>query len=261
MEEVRVVILMVRHLTHSEVWRILGACPGITFCSVQAPDADGYRRVEIRAYAMEACQHCEMSLMRAQMEALLRRVQGAGFMPRDDCVVATLRLSNGARMKDNGRAVWRHHPDNQMIIRYPKGLDHAAMGGNRSEVFQWICTVSDVESMEAVEQGDTVAVSVRFLHDDYGEVIGDVYRPMDEIVDLCFGARGLNLQAIEARRTDLRLEARGRLEAREHGEDDSSEDDESVRSGWGRVRPSLGNELVLWNHEDVRSKQDGNPQL
>ena len=147
-----------------------------------------------------------------------------------------------------------------MIIQYPRGFDHLVMRKNRAEVLQWICLVSDMESMEAMEQGDTVAVSVRFLHDDYGEVIGDVYRPMDEIVDLCFGARGLNLQAIEARRTDLRLEARGRLEAREHGEDDSSEDDESVRSGWGRVRPSLGNKPVLWTHEEVRSKRDGTPQ-
>ena len=193
MDAVRVGIVKVRDLTHLEVWRILGADPGITYCSVEAPDADGYRRVEIRADTKEACLHCEMSLMMAQMEALSRRVQGAGFMPRDDCVVTTLRLSGGARMKDNGRAVWRHHPDNQMIVHYPKGLDLVAMGENRSEVFQWICTVSDVESMEAVEQGDTVAVSVRFLHGDYGEVIGDVYRPMDEIVDLCFGARGLNL--------------------------------------------------------------------
>ena len=260
MEEIIEVTLRVRHLTESTVMRILWADPGTTYGSVEAPDADGYRQVDIRADTMEACLRCELSLMRAQMDALSRRVQGAGFLPRDDCVVAILPLSNGARMTDNSRAVWQHHPDNQMIIHYPQGLDHVAMGENRSEVFQWICTVSDVESMEAVEQGDTVAVSVRFLHDDYGEVIGDVYRPMDEIVDLCFGARGLNLQAIEARRTDLRLEARGRLEAREHGEDDSSEDDESVRSGWGRVRPSLGNEPVLWNREDMRSKRDGNPQ-
>ena len=180
-------------------------------------------------------------------------------MPRDDCVMSTLRLSGGARMKDNGRAVWRHHPDNQMILRYPKGLDLVAMGENRSEVLQSIRRVSNVESVEAVEQGDTVAVTVRFHHDDFGEVIGDVYRPMDEIVDLCLYARGRNLRAIEARRNELRFEA-SYFEARERGEDDTSEDDESVRSGWGRARPSLGNEPVSWTHEEVRAKRDGNPQ-
>ena len=135
MDEVHVVILRVRHLTHSEVWRILGADLGITYCSVEAPDADGNRQVEIRADTKEACLHCEMSLTSEQKEALSRCLYGAGFMPRDDCVVSTLRLSGGARMKDNGRAVWRHHPDNQMIVHYPKGLDLVAMGENRSEVF------------------------------------------------------------------------------------------------------------------------------
>ena len=59
-----------------------------------------------------------------------------------------------------------------------------------------------------MEQEDIVAVSVRFLHDDQGEMIGNVYRVLDEVVDLCYGARGLNLQAIEARRRDLELDAR-----------------------------------------------------
>ena len=78
MEEVRVGTLRVRHLTESEVCRIVRADPGTTYCSAEAPDADGYQHVEIRSDTMEARLHCELSLMRAQTNALVERcVQGA----------------------------------------------------------------------------------------------------------------------------------------------------------------------------------------
>ena len=62
---------------------------------------------------------CKLSLQKAQVDALARRVQGAGVPPQDDCVVVSLPLSNAVRMTDDRRAVLQHHPDNQIIIEYP----------------------------------------------------------------------------------------------------------------------------------------------
>ena len=77
MDEGHVVMLRVRHLTESEVQRILWADPGTTYCSVEAPDADGCQQVEIRADTMKTCLHCELSLMRAETNALAGRVKEA----------------------------------------------------------------------------------------------------------------------------------------------------------------------------------------
>ena len=118
---------------------------------------------------MEASLRCQLSLRRAEVDVLLRRAQGAGVPPRDDCAVVVLPVSNDVRMTVDGRAVLQHHPDNQMIIEYPARLDRLAMGENRAEVLQGISAVSNVKSMEATEQEDTVAVLARFFHDDQGK--------------------------------------------------------------------------------------------
>ena len=135
---------------------------GITHYSVEGSDADEYRKTFFQAETMEASLRCQLSLRRAQVDVLSRRAQGAGVPPRDDCVVVVLPLSNDVRMTDDGRAVLQHHPDNQIIIEYPRRLDCLAMGENRAEVLQRIGVVSNVKSMEATEQADTVAVSARF---------------------------------------------------------------------------------------------------
>ena len=84
-------------------------------------------------------------------------------LPRDDCVVVVLPLSNDVRVTVNGRAVLQHHPDNQMIIEYPQRLDRLTMEGNRAKVLKRIGAVSNVKSMKATEQEDIVAVSARFF--------------------------------------------------------------------------------------------------
>ena len=87
-------------------------------------------------------------------------------------------------MADDGRAVLQPHPDNQVIIEYPRRFDRLAMGENRAEVLQRIGVVANVRGMEATEQADTVTVSARFVHDDQGEVIGDVFGAVDRVMNL-----------------------------------------------------------------------------
>ena len=108
----------------------------------------------------------------------------------------------------DGRTLLQPHPDNQLVIEYPLRFDRLAMGENRAEVLQRIGVVANVRGMEATEQADTVAVSARFVHDDQGEVIGDVFGVVDEVVNLCHGAREQNHHVIKSRRRVLELEAR-----------------------------------------------------
>ena len=68
--------------------------------------------------------------------------------------------------------------------------------------------MANVRGMEATEQADTVAVSARFVHDDQGEVIGDVLGAVDEVMNLCHGTREQNHHAIESRRRVLEIEMR-----------------------------------------------------
>ena len=117
-------------------------------------------------------------------------------------------MSNVVRMTNDGRAVLQHHPDNPMIVEYPRRFDRLATGENRAEALQRIGVVANVKSMEPTEQADTVAVSARFFHDDQGEAIGDVFGVVDEVMNLCHGAREQNYHAIEAHRRVLELEAR-----------------------------------------------------
>ena len=64
------------------------------------------------------------------MDALVRRVQGAGDLPWHDCVVAVFPLSNIVKMADDRRALVQPHPDNQVVIKYPRRYDLLAMGDN-----------------------------------------------------------------------------------------------------------------------------------
>ena len=68
---------------------------------------------------MESCLRAEASLQRTQVDALVRRVQGAGDLPWDDCVVTVFPLSNVVSMADDGTALVQPHPDNQVVIQYP----------------------------------------------------------------------------------------------------------------------------------------------
>ena len=101
-------------------------------------------------------------------------------------------MANFVHMTDDGRAVLLHHPDNQIIIEYPRHLDRLAMRGNRAEVLQR-SVVFNMKSMEATEQADTVTLSARFFHDNQGEAIGNVFGAVDEIVDLCHLGEGTKL--------------------------------------------------------------------
>ena len=53
---------------------------------------DDYRQVVIRAETIEPCLRAEASMQRTQVDVLVRRVQGAGDLPWDDCVVAMFPL-------------------------------------------------------------------------------------------------------------------------------------------------------------------------
>ena len=118
---------------------------------------------------------------------------------------------------------------------------------------------------------------------------GDVFGTVDEVVNLCHGARNQHNHAIETCRRALELEARAhtgpvvppgppvqfnlnaaghafladfglRLMNEEDREDDESEDDVSVVSGWGRVRSQFGPNPIVWNDEEMLTQRDGNPQ-
>ena len=143
--------LKVRHLTASIVTRILRMDKGVTHFSVGSSDAGECRKAFFQTETMEASLRCHLSLRRAHVDVLSRRTQGAGFPPRDDCVVVVLPLWNDVRMTGDGRAVLQHHPDNQVIIEYPQRLNRLAMGENRAEVLQGIGAVSNAKSMEATE--------------------------------------------------------------------------------------------------------------
>ena len=164
-------------------------------------------------------------------------------------------------------------------------------------MLQLIATVANVRGMEATEVADIVTVSARFVTDDQGNMTSDVFRAVNEIVDLCHGARSQNQHAVETRRRGLELEARAhagpvrvpgppvqfnpngaahaflaaaghaflaerglQLADEEDSKDDGSEDDGSDGSGWGRQRPGMGPDPDVWTNGEVRTQRDGNPQ-
>ena len=86
---------------------------------MEGSDDDDYLKIFIRAETMEACLFCEIALRRAQVDELSKRTQGASVLPRDDCVVMVIPLTNLVRMTDDGRAILLHQPDNQVVIEFP----------------------------------------------------------------------------------------------------------------------------------------------
>ena len=195
--------LRVHHLTKSTATRILQSDRKITYASVTGSDSDEHLKVFIRAETMEACLYCEIALLRAQVDEMSKRTQGASVPPRDDCVVVVIPLKNLVRMTDDGRAILLHRPDNQVIIEYPRHLDRIALRDDREEVLQTISVVTNVKSIEATEQADIVTLSTRFFHNEQGEAVGHVMSVADDIVDLCHGAKDQNHRAVEARKGAL----------------------------------------------------------
>ena len=107
-------------------------------------------------------------------------------------------LKNLVRMTDDGRAILLHHPDNQVIIEYPRHLDRIALRDDREEVLQTIRVVTNVKSIEATEQADTVTLLAQFFHNEQGEAVGHVMSVANEIVDLCHGAKDQNHHAVDS---------------------------------------------------------------
>ena len=73
-----------------------------------------------------------------------------------------------------------------------------------------------------------------FFHDDQGEAIGNVFGAVDEIVDLCHGARGRNHHAIETRRRAIEAGARecaGPVDANSHVHPSGEEEAVDAASG------------------------------
>ena len=171
------------------------------------------------------------------------------------------------------------------------------MGNDRAEVLQRIATLANVRGMEATELADIVVVSVRLITDDQGNMTSDVFRAVNEVVDLCHGTRSQNQHAVKTRRRGLELETRAHtgpvvlagppvhfnpnaaahaflaaaghaflteqgLQLADEGDikDDGNKDDGSVGSGWGRERAAFGPNPVFWTDGKVRTQRDGNPQ-
>ena len=74
-------------------------------------------------------------------------------------------------------------------------------------MLQLISVVTNVKSIEATEQADTVTLSGRFFYNEQGEAVSHVMSVVDEIVDLCHGAKDQNHHAVEARKRALEMEA------------------------------------------------------
>ena len=91
-----------------------------------------------------------------------RKLWEEGFPLRDDSVTLVVPLSNEVHMTNEGRAILKQHPYNQVFFEYPRRLDLLAMGENRSKVLREISTAADLRNMEATEQEDVVTVSARF---------------------------------------------------------------------------------------------------
>ena len=193
MDEMHEVSLGVHHSVVRTVMRLSETVRAATGCTqvtlTESSELDEYRQVLIRATTIESCLRAEASLQRTQVAALVTREQAAGDMPSDDCVVVVFPLRNVVSMADDGTALMQPDPDNQVIIQYPRRLDLLAMGDDRAEVLQRIATVANVRGMEATELADIVAVSARLVTDNQGNMTSDVFRAVNEIVDLCHGAR------------------------------------------------------------------------
>ena len=99
MDEMHEVSLRVHHSVVWTVMRLSEMVRADTRCTqvtlAEGSELDDYRQVLIRAITIESCLRAEASLQRTQVDALVRRVQGAGDMPCDGCVVAVFPLWNG----------------------------------------------------------------------------------------------------------------------------------------------------------------------
>ena len=105
---------------------------------------------------------------------------------------------------------------------------------DREEVLQTIRVVTNVKSIEATEQADTVTLLARFFHNEQGEAVGHVMSVADEIVDLCHGAKDQNHRAVEARKGALEAEVReviNSIDAKDHEHSTVDEEAENTASG------------------------------
>ena len=274
---------------NSVVWTVMGLSETVradTRCTqvtlAEGSELDDYRQVLSRAATIESCLRAKASLQRTQVDTLVRRVQGAGDLPWDDCVVTVFPLWNVVSMADDGTALVQPDPDNQVVIQYPRRFDLLAMGEDRAEVLQRIATVANIRGMEATEVTDTVLVSARFVTNDQGNMTSDMFRAVNEIVvDLCHVVRSQNQHAVETRRRGLELEARAQagpvvlagppvklnlnaghaflaewgLQLTNKGDSLADEgdikDDRSVGSGWGKERPPFGPDPVSLTDNEV----------
>ena len=133
MDEMHEVSLRVHHLVMLTVMTVAETVRAGTGCKemilAEGLELDEYRQVIIRAAMIESCLRLEVSMQRTPVEALVRRVQGAGDLPAGDCVLAAMfPLGNVVSMGDDGRALVQPHPDNQVVIQYPRCYNLLAMG-------------------------------------------------------------------------------------------------------------------------------------
>ena len=172
----------------------------------EGSELDEYRQVVIRATTIESCLRAEVSMLRTQVEALARRVQGAEDLPSDDCVVAVFPLGNVVSMGDD--ALGAASPGQPGSNTVSQTLRSPSYGGRQGGGAATDCYGGQHQGMEATEVADTVSASARFITDDQGNMISDMFRAVVEIVDLCHGARSQNRHAVEARRRGLEVKAR-----------------------------------------------------
>ena len=212
MDEIHEVSLRVHHSVVGEVFEVLETVRADTGCTevtlAEGPELGGFLRFLIRATTTESSLRAEVELQRTQVDELVRGVQAAGDQPWEDSVVAVYPLRHAVSMAEDGMALMRPDPDRQVVIQYPRRLDPLAMGNDRAEVLQSIATLANFRGMEATELADIVAVTARVVTDDRGNTNSLVSRAINEIVNLCHGARGQNQYACEARRRILGVEAR-----------------------------------------------------
>ena len=125
--------------TVSEVLEAVRADTGCTEVTLmEGPELGGFLRVLIRATTIESCLSAEVELQRIQVDELARQVQATGELPWEDSVVAVYPLWYAVSMAEDGTALRRPDPDNQVVIQYPRRLDLLAMGNDRAEVLQRI---------------------------------------------------------------------------------------------------------------------------
>ena len=110
------------------------------------------------------------------------------------------------RTDGNGRALMEPNPDNK-IVQYPRRLDLGAMGEDRAAL-GWIATSANIWEMKVLEVADEhVSVTARFgFMDENGGSSSEMFKAIANILDLCYGVRIRDWDAVEARRSGLELE-------------------------------------------------------